>query len=399
MKKILIIIVLSLLSLTAFAQIPFKIHNKDIRFKWGSDSMRFDITGKGFYLRDTIYFADGTKQWSADTVGGVAGNWSMSGLKIYPTTPNAYVNTDSSYYIKGVDFIRYKPTKRSIAIGYNSLKTDTSADNIGIGYVALAQNITGYEDLAIGSYSLSLNTSGFLNVAIGSNSMFYNKSGRYNTALGAYSLIDNETGWNNIAIGYNSAYSQKMSDRLWIGQGDSNNTIIYGYHGSGTKRLRLNANTHISGDLTYTYIHGQASTDSISFTTGSTQSIYYKLNPTGADTLKSHEEVGVMFPGDSAKITVSGHYSVKCYLNISTSGANDKIRVKLYKNNAPFTLNSIGTWIINSDGTGANSETKGFEWYVTLASGDYLSVRVANLTGARACVLRDMKLIIEKKPE
>ena len=73
MKKIFLLLVLVCLSVISYGQKPFKVQNPDIRFKWGIDSIRFDITGKGFYLRDTIFFADGTKQWSADTVGGVAG--------------------------------------------------------------------------------------------------------------------------------------------------------------------------------------------------------------------------------------------------------------------------------------------------------------------------------------
>lgn len=302
MKKILIIVILSLLSLTAFAQIPFKIHNKDIRFKWGSDSMRFDITGKGFYLRDTIYFADGTKQWSADTVGGVAGNWSMSGLKIYPTTPNAYVNTDSSYYIKGVDFIRYNNIKKNIsignvipsgistgtnniilgdnclasnttgsdniAIGLNSLeKNTTGGGNTSIGNSALTMNTIGTQNTSIGKFSLASNTKGSANTAIGTSSLEMNTEGRQNTAIGKFSAANITTGSANTAIGYGSLFSSQldsfniaigylsgynafdMSNTLWIGQGDSNNAIIYGEMLT-RPRIRINGALNVKSVIT-----------------------------------------------------------------------------------------------------------------------------------------------------
>ena len=161
----------------------------------------------------------------------------------------------------------------------------------------------------------------------------------------------------------------------------------------------INTDLKVNGDLKYEFIHGIASTDSIAFTTGSVQNVYYKLNPTGIDTLKEHESDGVQFPGDSIKILKAGDYLITCCLNLSTSVANDKIRVKLYKNNVSYSTNSIGRWIINSDGSGSASETKTFIWYVDANVNDYFSVRVANITGARAVVLRDWKIYIEKKPE
>ena len=161
----------------------------------------------------------------------------------------------------------------------------------------------------------------------------------------------------------------------------------------------INTDLKVNGDLKYEFIHGIASTDSIAFTTGSVQNTYYKLNPVGADTLKEHEVDGVLFPGDSIKILKAGDYLITCCLNLSTSVSNDKIRVKLYKNNVSYPTNSIGRWIINSDGSGSASETKTFIWYVSANANDYFSVRVANITGARAVVLRDWKIYIEKKPE
>lgn len=393
MKKILIIIILSLLSLTAFSQIPFKIHNPDVRFKWGADSIRFDITGKRFYLRDTIFFADGTKQWSADTVGGVAGNWSMSGLKIYPTTPNAYVHTDSSYWIKGSNILSYY--NHNLIIGDSAGLGGVGAGSVKIGYAAgMLDN--GSANVEIGPAAGGEMT-GSENVIIGDQSGAYsitNASVMIGTNSGLNSNSDS-----SIYIGYEAGNGNTLDKWLFIGKNDSTKSPICGYIGSGTKRIRLNGNVNISGNLKYNYIHGVASTDSIAFTTGSTQNVYYKINPTGEDTLKDHEVVGVSFPGDSIKIATAGHYRVNCWLNLSTSGANDKVRVKIFKNNASLPLFSVGTWVINSDGTGTSNETKYFMWYLDLAVNDILSIRVANITGAMAVVVRDFKLFIEKTPE
>lgn len=172
---------------------------------------------------------------------------------------------------------------------------------------------------------------------------------------------------------------------------------LVGYSQQGWNNNKIKSDT--GGILTYKFIHGLASTDSISFTTGSTQFQYYKLNPTGADTLKEQDTLGIRFPGDSIKILYPGHYLIQPCINLSTSNPADKVRVKLFKNNAAYPLNSIGRWIINSDGSGVSNETKCFIWYVDLMAGDYLSIRVTNITGSRAVVLRDMKIYIAMSPE
>lgn len=92
-------------------------------------------------------------------------------------------------------------------------------------------------------------------------------------------------------------------------------------------QINLNNNTVFidqNGLLNYNFVHGIASTDSIAYSVGATQNIYYKLNPTGADTLKDHESDGVYFIYDSIKINYAGDYRVHCWLNLSTSNASDK---------------------------------------------------------------------------
>lgn len=94
---------------------------------------------------------------------------------------------------------------RSVAIGVNALKNDTSGrDNVALGYGALENNSTGVQNIALGTSSLSLNTSGGYNVAIGYEAMSRNTTGILNVAIGATSLYNNLTGRNNVAIGKSS---------------------------------------------------------------------------------------------------------------------------------------------------------------------------------------------------
>jgi len=134
---------------------------------------------------------------------------------------------------------------------------------------------------------------------------------------------------------------------------------------------------------------------SIAYTsTGSTQNVYYKIN-TGV--FNWRESDGITTAGDSAKILTAGDYKVHIWLAATSSNANDKLRVKSYKNNAALPT-SAGRFIINSNGPG-NADTKYFMWYETLAVNDWLSWRIANITGARASNITDFKIYIEKVPE
>ena len=94
---------------------------------------------------------------------------------------------------------------RSVAMGVNALKTNTSGnDNVALGHGALESNTTGIQNTAIGTSSLSLNTSGGYNVAIGYESLTRNTTGILNVAIGGSSLYNNLSGRNNVAIGKSS---------------------------------------------------------------------------------------------------------------------------------------------------------------------------------------------------
>ena len=92
--------------------------------------------------------------------------------------------------------------------------------NVGLGYLALANNTTGSFNAAIGYGALYSNTTGIDNVAIGDSNLVDNTTGSYNVALGAGSLINNTTGNDNIGIGWLSLGSNLTgSDNIAIGNG------------------------------------------------------------------------------------------------------------------------------------------------------------------------------------
>ncbi|WP_435578140.1 tail fiber domain-containing protein [Gilvibacter sp.] len=94
----------------------------------------------------------------------------------------------------------------SVFLGVNAGSNDdqTNNENVGIGYTALSNNISGNRNTAVGNSSLSSNTNGLANTAVGEESLSLNTTGRYNTALGSNALQDNETAWQNTGVGFNA---------------------------------------------------------------------------------------------------------------------------------------------------------------------------------------------------
>ena len=111
------------------------------------------------------------------------------------------------------------------AIGWFSLKADTTGSfNTGVGAGTLVLN-TGDENTAIGTAALLLNTATG-NTAVGSRALLNNTSGFVNAAVGGGALTNNTTGNSNVAFGV-SALEQHIT-------GDNNVAIGYGALGSST---------------------------------------------------------------------------------------------------------------------------------------------------------------------
>jgi hypothetical protein len=138
-------------------------------------------------------------------------------------TTTSYINTDSSYYIKGIEFIKANHNLGNQFIGVGSGANnivDTIVDSINYppdiylgslntanGYKSLYSNTEGYHNVANGAYSLYSNTTGSGNIANGTESLYSNTTGSGNVANGAKSLHSNTTGSGNIANGAHSLYN------------------------------------------------------------------------------------------------------------------------------------------------------------------------------------------------
>jgi hypothetical protein len=92
----------------------------------------------------------------------------------------------------------------STAIGFDALFENTTGfDNTANGYQALFSNTTGFGNMANGYQALMGNTHGDYNTASGNNALFSN-TGSNNTATGAFALAANTTGSANTANGVNA---------------------------------------------------------------------------------------------------------------------------------------------------------------------------------------------------
>jgi len=127
------------------------------------------------------------------------------------------------------------------AIGYQSLKNNTSTRNTAIGASSLKSNTTGSNNFAAGSNSLYSNTTGAYNLAIGNNALYTN-NGYHNIAMGTNSLYNNNSGVHNLAMGLGALYSNTTgSTNIGLGLNSLyNNTTGYNNIANGTGTLYYN---------------------------------------------------------------------------------------------------------------------------------------------------------------
>ena len=140
-------------------------------------------------------------------VGENAGNFTMSGLG-----NNIGIGFEAlTNNITGIDNIAIGTQalaantigSRNIAIGRQALTSyiGAAAGNIAIGHHALTSNTIGLANTAVGDEALSSNTTGNDNIAIGSSTLFNNTTGVSNIAVGSVALFSNTTGHDNTAVG------------------------------------------------------------------------------------------------------------------------------------------------------------------------------------------------------
>jgi hypothetical protein len=147
---------------------------------------------------------------------------------------------------------------RNLAIGYEAMKdlyqilvtqefTDSSTNNIAIGYQSMTKAVQGFENTVVGSYSMAnavsgsgntalgtyalrggTNSSFSSNVALGTYSQWSLVSGSGNVAVGSQSLFTNASGEYNVAIGNLAGYPETGSNKLYIENTSSATPLIGG---------------------------------------------------------------------------------------------------------------------------------------------------------------------------
>ena len=84
------------------------------------------------------------------------------------------------------------------ALGQDALFSLTPGSlgmNTAVGFDALYDDTTGYEDTAVGDSALYSNTTGFANVASGDYALYSNTTGARNTAIGSGVMVNNTVGY------------------------------------------------------------------------------------------------------------------------------------------------------------------------------------------------------------
>ena len=125
----------------------------------------------------------------------------------------------------------------NLRVGYIALQDNTTGfDNTAIGAYALENNIDGSESVAVGAQAMQDITTGSGNVAIGNFAMGSATGGNYNVAIGYGAFERNTTGVSNNAVGFGTlAYNTTGNYNTAFGDG----TMIA--HKSGTGNVAIGA--------------------------------------------------------------------------------------------------------------------------------------------------------------
>ncbi|MBK8280011.1 MAG: tail fiber domain-containing protein [Saprospiraceae bacterium] len=153
------------------------------------------------------------------------GNGSMSEST---SQKSGYYYNDSYFNIAiGSEALNKNRLNNNIAIGYRSLfLNDSGSNNIAIGQLALANQVTGGHtggrNIAIGQESMSgagisaSSSYSFENIAIGYQALNRNQSS-YNVVVGGHTLNENTYGYANTGIGYSQRATGEYSNSTALG--------------------------------------------------------------------------------------------------------------------------------------------------------------------------------------
>ena len=207
---------------------------------------------------------------------------------------------------------------------------DDSLKNTSLGYQALRNTSTGYNNVAIGFQTLYAQTTGFDNIAVGIKALYSNTTGSNNTALGFNSLYSNISAINNTGLGQNTLYHTTANSNTAVG-----NNVLY-TNTSGLKNTGLGESA-LFLNTTGNYNTASGTSALYSNTTGNYnigsgyQSIY--SNTTGSYNIAS----GV----NALYSNISGYYNIAIGLSASKQAtyASNNIAIgdsALFNNNSTY---------------------------------------------------------------
>jgi hypothetical protein len=147
----------------------------------------------------------------------------ISGLKINPTFGSQNIFTSGT--ITGASFNGIvRIPSGPIYLGHNAGATSSTAENIGIGVLALNKSSSG-QNIGIGGESLFSNTFGGSNIAIGFDALRANISGNSNIAIGNSALLQSSVAHQNVALGNLSLNRSTGSFNTAVGANALNNNL------------------------------------------------------------------------------------------------------------------------------------------------------------------------------
>lgn len=114
-------------------------------------------------------------------------------------------------------------------VGYNAGSGNSGERSTFVGTEAGSSNNTGSNNTYLGYRAGHLNTSGYRNVFIGNAAGRSNTSGNQNVFIGDEAGFTCSTGVGNVFIGWRAAYSENVSNKLYVANGQNDaNVLIYG---------------------------------------------------------------------------------------------------------------------------------------------------------------------------
>jgi hypothetical protein len=276
------------------------------------------LTGLNYATTAQGVLADNSVQLTGETYQIVEGR-----LGLYDQGNNVYVGRDAGASENNSD-------NRNVGIGYNALKNNVSGIyNSAGGFSSMINNTTGFRNSAFGMYSLKENTTGYYNSAFGFQAGNFDSAGNLNTTsnnslyLGFNTTPLASGGSNETVIGANAA--GKGSNTVVIGKNNVTDTYLHG----GVSVLRnfasyavnltdtnnrhsLKLKSSTSGDGHLTVSQGDASEQLIQGSSSGNASVPVNINPFGGF-------VGVNKINPEEALDVNGTVQAEEYVNVNSS--------------------------------------------------------------------------------